>query len=130
MARRSGKRDAFVHRYPQVLSPLFRLPLRLAPVRRPEPLGDRRLYHPVRRFRLPDVFVRRSSMRIEVAHPSRPMRLAEVHRFAAPRDVMLCARRKERREVLFAHQYAGRGSGRRQRRQPKRRNYWSVISCR
>lgn len=129
MARRSGKRDAFVHRY-NVPSPIYRLPIRLLPVRQPEPLGDRRRYHPVRQFRQPDVFLRRSSMRVEVAHPRASMRMPEVHKFHAPKDVMLCARRKERREVLFARQYAGRGSGRRQRRKPKSRNYWSAISCR
>lgn len=44
--------------------------------------------------------------------------------FALPERVMRCVQRKERREVLFAKRKTGKGA-----RSPKRRNYWSAISC-
>lgn len=47
-----------------------------------------------------------------------------VFQFAVPRKVALCVRRKRRKEVLFAKRRTGKGA-----RTPKRRNYWSEISC-
>lgn len=44
--------------------------------------------------------------------------------FAAPNKVLLCVRRKRRKEVMFAKNKAGK----RGQRKP-RRNYWSSISC-
>lgn len=42
--------------------------------------------------------------------------------FGEPRTVAVCARRKERKEVLIAKRRKGRGGG--------RRNQWSDIRCR
>lgn len=46
-------------------------------------------------------------------------------RFHAPRKVLICVRRKVRREVMFALNKRGKGSARRNRR----RNWYSAISC-
>lgn len=45
--------------------------------------------------------------------------------FAAPDKVVLCVRRKRRKQVLFAKKKTGKGS----RAKKRRRNYWSSISC-
>ena len=44
--------------------------------------------------------------------------------FEAPRQVALCVRRKQRKEVLFALKKSGRNGGRKYRR-----NFYSRISC-
>lgn len=49
----------------------------------------------------------------------------DVHKFAVPADVVICARRKERREVLFAYRRTGKGA-----RSLKRRTPYSDFSCR
>lgn len=45
--------------------------------------------------------------------------------FRAPNQVIVCVRRKTRREVLHALNLTGRGSGGGRRR----RNVWSSIGC-
>lgn len=45
-------------------------------------------------------------------------------KFTAPRHVAICARRKIRREVLFAIKRTRKGSNGR-----KHRNFWSAVSC-
>lgn len=45
--------------------------------------------------------------------------------FAQPENVLVCVRRKRRKEVLFAKQKTGRGK---KQRRP-RRGRWSSISC-
>jgi len=44
--------------------------------------------------------------------------------FTMPKSVLVCARRKMRKEVLFAKRKTGKGS-----RSIKRRNIWSEIKC-
>lgn len=62
--------------------------------------------------------------------PSRPRLyqsrafLREVQSFEDPRRVMICVRRKSRREVLFAIRKTGKGA-----RSRKRRNEWSNVRC-
>lgn len=46
--------------------------------------------------------------------------------FAAPERVVLCVRRKRRKEVLHALKKTGRGGGRQRRR---RRTWFSDVSC-
>lgn len=50
--------------------------------------------------------------------------LREVQSFQDPRRVMICVRRKSRREVLFAIRKTGKGA-----RSRKRRNEWSNVKC-
>lgn len=89
------------------------------------PLGDRRSFYPDP-YRAADY----SGLRLNrslVAKPRRgsrsllsPDRLS----FRVPRMVYICARRKVRKEVLFARGVAGHGS-----HAPKRRNEHSEVSC-
>lgn len=44
--------------------------------------------------------------------------------FRAPRAVVVCVRRKQRREVLFAMKRTGRGA-----KAPRRLNEWSSVRC-
>lgn len=44
--------------------------------------------------------------------------------FTNPRQAIICAKRKIRKEILFALSRTGKGS-----RSPKRRNEWSDIGC-
>lgn len=48
----------------------------------------------------------------------------DIFRFERPEHLARCVRRKQRREVLFALRRTRSGRGR-----PKRRNYWSDVSC-
>ena len=45
--------------------------------------------------------------------------------FEAPRSVVICVRRKQRREVLFATRKTGKGG----RARRHRRNYYSNVRC-
>lgn len=46
-------------------------------------------------------------------------------KFNVPREVALCVRRKQRREVLFAKRRTGKGA----RAVRRRRNFWSNVRC-
>lgn len=50
--------------------------------------------------------------------------IREATSFVAPRGVMICVRRKIRREVLFAKNRTRKGAG-----SAKRRNHWSDYKC-
>lgn len=56
--------------------------------------------------------------------PTAGRRNAWLPRFDAPRDVIICIRRKIRREVMFALRKTGRGA-----RSKKRFTAWSKIRC-
>lgn len=86
-------------------------------------IEDRRQFHPLGPFR-PASAPRRALSRVVIKNPSVPFRRPDVFGFAVPQKVALCVRRQERREVLFAKRKTGAGA-----RSPKRRNYWSSISC-
>lgn len=95
-------------RPPSVLSVVLS-PLRLLPS------GDSRFFHPTERaFRFAAAPVR-SATRL-VAKGSGVQ-------FADPRRVLVCLRRKMRREVLHAKSVAGGRVGK------PRRNVWSDVSC-
>jgi len=93
---------------------LDQVPVRSTPWQEYE---DRRRYHPEGRYRPPAAFLR--SARALVAGPAHQIG------FRAPNRVLLCIRRKQRREVLHALKRTGKGA-----RSPRRRNYWSDVSCR
>lgn len=118
--QRVRKRDDFsiARRFPLLSVVLPRLPHRLSVY------GDRREFHPLRLFRSPSVVGSRSARRL-VVDKDRPFKFGDVLKFAVPRRVLICIRRKERREVLHAKRFTGRGSG----GGAKRRNMWSMIKC-
>lgn len=93
---------------------------------------DRRTFHPLGPFRPARTTggrrasVSSSASGLDRRAKSRAFRnLISTIKFAAPRDVLICVRRKSRREVLFARKKTRRGSG-----APKNRNWYSSISCR
>lgn len=81
------------------------------------PYGDRRLFHPVSKP-APVPAVRSSAKRLVVG------RRAYNLRFADPHLVGLCARRKIRKQVLFAKRLTRKGAG-----SSRRRNEWSSVGC-
>lgn len=84
-------------------------------------LEDRRLYHPSRTIQPPRGVVRSDARLVA------PLRNKQLHQinFARPAGVSLCARRKQRREVIFATKKQRKGAGARTRR----RNEWSNVKC-
>lgn len=90
---------------------------------------DRRNWHPdgvapVRSSRRSAVRLEHRPTRSTAAVSSARARAPDFTWFAQPRHVLVCVRRKERREVLFATRGRGKGS-----RTPKRRNAWSNVRC-
>lgn len=90
------------------------------------PVEDRRTWHPLGEDR---------PTRTTSGHPTRPNmvagatspgrgRLPAQIKFADPGRTVVCVRRHQRKEVLFALKKTGKGS-----RSPKRRNPNSEISC-
>lgn len=82
---------------------------------------DRRTFHPMG-FQRPAASLHAKSRVVarKATHPTWPSARLQ---FKIPRDIAVCIRRKERREVLLAK---GRGGG---GHRPPRRNWWSSISC-
>lgn len=137
MARRSKNttsRGRDLSNYPRSLpvkvvpsvTPSWKPPARLV-----ARLEDRRLFHPdllPRRDTRPPAAVTRAAVTI-VDRPRKPSRGHGASfapgrlSFAAPDLVSICAKRKIRRNVLFAKGKTGGGN-----RHPKR-NFWSRISC-
>lgn len=78
---------------------------------------DRRLFHFDRPA--PAIALRREATRL-VSPRARMLRI----QFAQPDLVAICARRKRRRQVLFAFKKSGRNGGR-----SYKRNYFSQIGC-
>lgn len=107
--------------------PTFKLgpvdPLGLHVLRQVE---DRRRWHPAGFLRPPGAFVR-SAARQVVKSKSNALRndISSRIGFAVPKKVLVCVRRKQRKEVLHALGKAGgRGITRR-----RRRNDWSNVDC-
>ncbi|UDN67494.1 hypothetical protein [robinz microvirus RP_32] len=80
--------------------------------------GDRRLFQPDRSTRPPHTPRPGSSRVVATAQKLSALR------FADPRFVAVCVRRKIRKEVLFALRKTRKGGGAR-----KHKNFWSDISC-
>lgn len=90
-------------------------------------LEDRRLWAPLEET--PRGLFHRSSRLVVTPYPNVNKSRAAVSppagvSFAVPREVAVCVRRKQRREVLFAKRRTGKGA-----RARRRRNAWSDISC-
>lgn len=84
---------------------------------------DRRLYDPTSVTHFPNRRRAGGSLPSSVV-VDKPGRKPGVS-FVAPKAVLVCVRRKQRREVLFAGRKTGKGA-----RSPKRRNEWSNVKCR
>lgn len=85
-------------------------------------LEDRRTFHPDSVYRDP---LLTSGLPATIKQtPPRKRSLVTQTTFDAPRDVAICVRRKQRREVIFAKRKHGAGA-----RARRRRNYWSHVKC-
>lgn len=87
-------------------------------------LEDRRLWHPERVFR-PAFSLTRSAKRLVLKSPTKHQaaKLSEGLKFADPRKVVICVKRKIRKQIMHVIGAAG-GKVRK-----PRRNYWSEVSC-
>lgn len=129
MARRSSSRTR--NRYAGPRSPNSIARRSLVPAFHIRPLDlrvfeDRRSFYPERVYRPALSTSRRGFARVrERAALPRPSSMLRDLRFqfAVPQKVIICVRRKQRREVLHALGKTRGGSGR------KRRNSWSNVSC-
>lgn len=117
--RRSNQRDTF-----DIATPVLRNTVL-------SELEDRRQFHP-----LSDVRPARGLTKNDSLLYVRPVgdRVSgrkdkkwrpETFNFSVPKNVAICVRRKQRREVLFALKRTGKGARVRRRR----RNYYSDVSC-
>lgn len=119
-----GQRDYLNQSLATLLhSPIRPMPL-LLPLPNPTPIqvlpyaGDRRRFNPSDSTQAPAA-VRSGASRV-VADPWRPSGT----RFADPKYVGICARRKVRKEVLFAKRLTRSGAG-----SKKHFNFWSKVKC-
>lgn len=93
-------------------------------------IEDRRLFHPLGAFAPARSLDRRSRL---IVHPPNvnksvrrnDFRVPSAVGFDVPSRVAVCVRRKQRKEVLHAKRFTGRGSG----GGKHRRNYWSDVRC-
>lgn len=116
-----GQRDFTTQSLDSLLTFKLRPPPRLLPLAtftRSQVLeaGDRRLWQPDASTRPPHT-PRPGSSRVKA-------KSFNTLKFADPRFVGICVRRKIRKEVLFATKKTRKGSGGK-----KHRNFWSTISC-
>lgn len=90
-------------------------------------IEDRREHHPLGFFRPARKLDGGGSDPVVVRSPKNKSKafLARGLGFARPGAVVVCVRRKQRKEVLHALKKTGRGRGGGR----KRRNWWSTISC-
>lgn len=130
MAKRTRSRTTQLPKRPRVLPtnaiPRMRsLPRLVAPLSTYE---DRRTYHPISRAFRPAFSIPRASRIIKAVEPKAVRRFSAQTKatlaFADPRRVLVCLRRRARKEVLLALGKGGGGS----KRKP-RRNHLSEITC-
>lgn len=88
-------------------------------------IEDRRAFHP-KPFTQPAGTLKRSAARLVVPKAKTSPRASLPHQvaFEAPKHVLICVRRKQRREILFAKRKTRAGAASR-----KHRNQWSSIKC-
>lgn len=85
-------------------------------------VDDARTYSPEGRYRDTRAFSGGTAPTRSV--PQGPRRLPSTIGFDAPREALVCARRKNRREVIFALRKRKKGAG-----SSRRRNFWSDYKC-
>lgn len=113
-SNRTPVRDTFVVIRSPVPSALSLLEDR----RRFDPLGE--LSAPRAFFKRPRLVVRNANLRQKFDKFSVPSAVG----FDVPKNVAICVRRKERREVIHAKRLTRRGG-----HGAKRRNWWSDVRC-
>lgn len=126
MARRRSDRYSYTPPNRRYVAPLPRVVLRpIVVVRHPPVNLDMRTFHPMGRLR-PRPALPVAARRLVPSQPKRYSAASISHKmgFAVPKRVLVCVRRKQRREVIHAKRLTRKGAG-----SPKRRNIWSAISC-
>lgn len=128
MARRGRRERKANISVPSAITPRSLTPRLLGNVLQPSPrqlVEDRRTYHPLEFFR-PARTVSGTNIDPVVVKKSRPFKAALPFglRFSVPDKTLICVRRKERKEVLFAKRKTKKGSG-----SKKRKNWFSKIGC-
>lgn len=132
MGRRSRRRvsesqplapDAFSP--PRTLTPRV---VQVRPVADLRQVEDRRAYHPLGPMRPPKAWSGHAvtPVKPKTTHKKFQRQLPFGLQFAAPKETLVCVRRKRRKEVLHALKKTGKGAGRRKK---PRRNFYSWISC-
>lgn len=86
-------------------------------------IEDNRRYHPLGALR-PSASFTISNHRLEITPSPHRLRLPSSVRFAFPSEVIRCARRTIRKQVMFAKG----GAGKKKMRRPKRNEY-SDVRC-
>lgn len=121
---RTARRDVSYITSPRLIEPISFDHLRLSSL---EPIEDRRTFHPEQALRPARSFSRAThALEVSRSPASRrahlpPSRVV----FEDANRVLVCVRRKRRREVVFAMGKAGKG----QHRRAPRRSYFSDIGC-
>lgn len=87
-------------------------------------IEDRRTFHPEAQKR-PARSLNRSQHKLVLPAKKNAPRLPARVAFDAPKQVLICIRRKRRKEVLFAKRKTGKGA----RARRHRHNYFSEITC-
>jgi len=87
-------------------------------------IEDRRTFHPQGNKR-PARSLNRSQHKLVLADKKTNPRLSNRVQFDAPKRVLICIRRKMRKEVLFAKAKTGKGARARRHRQ----SYFSEVKC-
>jgi len=129
--RRRQRSDSPVHErevFTPSLTRLARLPQELPTPADYTAIEDRRTYHPLGFFRPARSFSGADAPPVVPAPTPRNKPRASIARglkFPVPNEVLVCVRRKQRKEVLHALKKVGRGRGGGR----KRRTWWSGISC-
>ncbi|UYL83855.1 MAG: hypothetical protein [Wigfec virus K19_159] len=92
-------------------------------------IQDLRRFHPAPEpFKRPAGALKRSATQLVIPADKKSTqraRLPSQVAFKAPPHVLVCIRRKQRKQVLFAKKLTGRGS----RARKHTRNYWSSVKC-
>ena len=86
-------------------------------------IEDRRTFHPQAEKR-PARSINRAQHKLVLHKPNAP-KLSHKVAFSAPKNVLICIRRKRRKEVLFAKKQTRKGAGAKRHR----RNYFSEVTC-
>lgn len=120
MAKRRSKRERKAQRDSNYITTVSAAPTILS-------LEDRRMFHPEDVPHPRGSLNRSSRLVVSVAPKARHISsgLPAHIKFNVPKEVALCVRRKQRRQVLFALRRTGKGA----RKFYRRRNEWSNVRC-
>lgn len=88
-------------------------------------VDDRRRHHPLGFFRPAKQLSGHPVKPNKVGNSRRTSTLPHTIKFAAPKSTLICVRREQRKQVLFAKKKTKKGAGSRKRF----RNWFSSVSC-